>query len=153
MKKKILLFSSLLSAMIWHSVAYAQDLGPKLFQVKGFCINAPNPQGVDRFVKFINEELAPRGVNTLLLLVDYNYQFESYPQLSDSAALARRRTDASAREGVARAGHGRPADRARRASGLGAAMSGQFAKTAVRVLGVQVVTLLLLWLLQSKFSY
>lgn len=32
-------------------------------------------------------------------------------------------------------------------------MSGQFAKTAVRVLGVQVVTLLLLWLLQSKFSY
>ena len=43
----------------------------------------PDPKGVDRFVKFINDELAPRGVNTLLLLVDYNYQFESYPQLRD----------------------------------------------------------------------
>jgi hypothetical protein len=32
-------------------------------------------------------------------------------------------------------------------------MSGQFAKTLVRVLTVQVITLLLLWLLQSKFSY
>jgi hypothetical protein len=40
-------------------------------------------------VKFINEELAPRGVNTLLILVDYNYQFESYPQLRDSAALSK----------------------------------------------------------------
>jgi hypothetical protein len=32
-------------------------------------------------------------------------------------------------------------------------MNGQFGKTLARVLAVQVVTLLLLWLLQSKFSY
>ena len=32
-------------------------------------------------------------------------------------------------------------------------MNGQFGKTLVRVLTVQVITLLLLWLLQSKFSY
>ena len=31
--------------------------------------------------------------------------------------------------------------------------SGQFGKTLVRVLAVQVVTLVLLWLLQSHFSY
>ena len=49
----------------------------------------PDPKGVDRFVKFINDELAPTGVNTLLLLVDYNYQFESYPQLRDTDALSK----------------------------------------------------------------
>jgi len=32
-------------------------------------------------------------------------------------------------------------------------MNGLFAKTLVRVLAVQVITLLLLWLLQSKFSH
>jgi hypothetical protein len=32
-------------------------------------------------------------------------------------------------------------------------MNGQFVKTLARVLAVQVVTLFLLWLLQSKFSY
>ena len=64
-------------------------IADKLFQVKGFCIGSPGPKGVDRFVKFINEELAPRGVNTLLLLVDYNYQFESYPQLRDTDALSK----------------------------------------------------------------
>jgi len=31
-------------------------------------------------------------------------------------------------------------------------MSGRFIKTLVRVLAVQVITLLLLWLLQSHFS-
>ena len=75
--------------LIWQTVSYAQESTDKLFQVKGFCIGAPNPKGVDRFIKFINEELAPRGVNTLLLLVDYNYQFESYPQLRDTSALSK----------------------------------------------------------------
>jgi hypothetical protein len=32
-------------------------------------------------------------------------------------------------------------------------MNSQFGKTLVRVLAVQVITLLLLWLLQSTFSY
>src|SRR5450759_3232750 len=89
MKKKINLLSILFLLMVWQTSLYAQESADKLFQIKGFCIGAPNPKGVDRFVKFINEELAPRGVNTLLLLVDYNYQFESYPQLRDSSALSR----------------------------------------------------------------
>src|SRR5512136_804494 len=67
----------------------AQNPADSLFPVRGFCINAPSSDQVDRFVKFIGEELAPRGVNTLLILVDYNYQYESYPQLRDSAALSK----------------------------------------------------------------
>jgi Glycosyl hydrolase family 20, catalytic domain len=89
MKNKIYFLTVLLLPVLWQSNAFAQGSDDKLFQVKGFCINAPNPKGVDRFIKFINEELAPRGVNTLLLLVDYNYQFESYPQLRDTAALSK----------------------------------------------------------------
>jgi N-acetyl-beta-hexosaminidase len=43
---------------------------------------------VDSFIRFINQELAPRHVNTLLLLVDYHYQFKSHPELTDSFALS-----------------------------------------------------------------
>jgi hypothetical protein len=66
----------------------AQEASDKVFQIRGFCIGAPAPQGVDRFIKFINEELAPRGVNTIILIIDYRYQFESYPQLRDDNALS-----------------------------------------------------------------
>jgi len=45
---------------------------------------------VDDFVKFIQEELAPRQVNTLILRVDYNYQFESHPELRDPEALSKK---------------------------------------------------------------
>jgi hypothetical protein len=86
-KKYFLVISVLL--LTWQAVSFAQVSNEKVFQVKGFCIGAPSPKGVDRFVKFINEELAPRGVNTLLILIDYNYQFVSYPQLRDSAALSK----------------------------------------------------------------
>ena len=89
MKKKTNLLSILLLLLGWQTALFAQESPEKVFQIKGFCIGAPAPKDVDRFVKFINEELAPRGVNTLLLLIDYNYQFESYPQLRDSAALSK----------------------------------------------------------------
>jgi len=89
MKKKINFFTFVFLLLVWLSAASAQEPVDKLFQIKGFCIGAPSSNGVDRFVKFINEELAPRGVNTLLVLIDYNYQFESYPQLRDSAALSK----------------------------------------------------------------
>jgi hypothetical protein len=63
-----------------------------IFQVKGFSCKSPRHDGVDRFIKFIDEELAPRGVNTLVLFIcdkDYNYKFESYPQLAESDALTK----------------------------------------------------------------
>ena len=89
MKKKICFLPVLILLLGWQTGAFAQGSADKLFEVRGFCIGAPGPKGVDRFVKFINEELAPRGVNTLLLLVDYNYQYESYPQLRDTDALSK----------------------------------------------------------------
>ena len=57
------------------------------FPVRGFCIGAPSAAQVEPFVKFINEELAPRTVNTLILRVDFNFQFTSHPELPEGRAL------------------------------------------------------------------
>lgn len=66
----------------------AQNQLDSLFPVRGLCIAAPKPTGVDAFVKFINNEFAPRKLNTLILRVDWNYQFTTHPELRDSVALS-----------------------------------------------------------------
>ncbi len=60
-----------------------------LLPVRGFCIAAPGTEDLDRFIKFIDEELAPRRVNNLVLRVDYNYRYLSHPELQDPDALSR----------------------------------------------------------------
>lgn len=67
----------------------AQNQIDSLMPVRGLCIAAPYPSGVDSFVRFIDEELAPRRLNTLILRVDWNYQYSSHPELSDSIALSK----------------------------------------------------------------
>jgi hypothetical protein len=89
MENKKLIQVIAIMLLVGQSAVFAQETDSKVFQVKGFCISAPKPDGVDRFVKFIHEELAPRQVNTMLILGDYNYQFESYPQLRNPDALSK----------------------------------------------------------------
>ncbi|MGL6194706.1 MAG: family 20 glycosylhydrolase [Thermoguttaceae bacterium] len=55
--------------------------------VRGLCLKSPSPQSVDRFVKFIDEELGPNGINTLILRVDFDYVYESHPELRSSNPL------------------------------------------------------------------
>ena len=59
-----------------------------LLPVRGFCIAAPQTGNIDKFTKFIREELAQRKVNTLILRIDFNYKYKSHPELSDSVALS-----------------------------------------------------------------
>ena len=61
----------------------------KALPIRGFAIAAPAPRQLDAFVAFINNELAPRQVNTLILRVDYNYQYESHPELRAQAPLSK----------------------------------------------------------------
>ena len=68
----------------------AQTPADSLLPVRGFCIGAPSPQRLDEFVRFIDKELAPRGVNTLILRIDFNYEYKSHPELRDSVALSRK---------------------------------------------------------------
>ncbi|MEO5594461.1 MAG: family 20 glycosylhydrolase [Chitinophagaceae bacterium] len=67
----------------------AATYADKTLPVRGFCIVAPMPRTVDSFVNFINKELAPRGVNILVLRVDFNYQYTSHPELRDSISLSK----------------------------------------------------------------
>jgi len=81
--KKLQLVCALFIGILVHT--YAQDKLP----VRGFCISAPSSATLKPFIKFIHEEMAPRGVNTLILRVDYNYQFESQPELRNANALSK----------------------------------------------------------------
>jgi hypothetical protein len=72
-----------------HNQSAAQKKIDTLFPTRGFCIAAPLPQQLNPFLKFIEEELATRDVNTLILRVDFNYQFNSHPELRDSIALSK----------------------------------------------------------------
>ncbi len=68
---------------------FGQSALDEKLPVRGFCIGSPRPDGLDRFVKFIQEELSVKNVNTLILRVDYNYQYQSHPELRDSVALSK----------------------------------------------------------------
>jgi len=57
--------------------------------VRGLAIGAPSRARLQDFVRFIHQELAPRKLNTLVLRVDWNYAFESRPELRGSDPLTR----------------------------------------------------------------
>ncbi|MBW8686828.1 family 20 glycosylhydrolase [Chitinophaga rhizophila] len=76
------------SASYQHSANNA-PVPDSILPVRGFCIAAPRKASLDAFVKFIREELATRKVNTLVLRVEYNYEYESYPELRDAGALSK----------------------------------------------------------------
>ncbi|NLJ43686.1 MAG: family 20 glycosylhydrolase [Bacteroidales bacterium] len=79
------------SLICLSSLAFSgpQEQLDTILPIRGFCIAAPRPAGLAEFIKFIDEELAPAKVNTLILRVDYNYQYESHPELRDSSALSK----------------------------------------------------------------
>jgi hypothetical protein len=59
------------------------------FAVKGLCIAAPGKADVEEFVSLIDTKLAPTGLNTLILRVDFGYEFESHPELRDNNQLSK----------------------------------------------------------------
>ncbi len=87
MKKYFTLF--LIIFLSFHTCLLAQQNLDSLLPIRGFCIGAPKPKDADAFSRFIAEELAPRKVNTLIVRVDYSYQFKSHPELVDSFALSK----------------------------------------------------------------
>src|SRR5436305_10633794 len=76
-------------SFIAHFNLHAGDDLAALMPVRGFCIAAPTSKSLDTFVAFIEKELAPRHVNTLILRVDYRYQYKSRPEMTDNGGLSR----------------------------------------------------------------
>jgi hypothetical protein len=85
----ILILSSINCIVFSHGPSSIDSTHSNVLPVRGFCIAAPRPQELDEFIKFIDEELSPRSGNTLILRVDFNYQYENHPELSDSGALSK----------------------------------------------------------------
>ena len=83
--KRINLFFAILLCL--NLTANAQEKLDELLPVRGLCISAPQKEGIDEFIKFINEELVPKKVNTLVLRVDWNYTYKSHPELRDEDPL------------------------------------------------------------------
>ena len=65
-----------------------EEVGEPL-PVRGLAIEAPKPDGLDPFLTFIEEELVPAHFNLLILRVDWNYAYETHPELRDPNPLTR----------------------------------------------------------------
>lgn len=57
--------------------------------VRSIFLTAPNSNKLNQFTSFINDTLSAYNINTLVLGVDYNYQYKSYPQLANENALSK----------------------------------------------------------------
>ncbi len=60
------------------------------YPVRGLCIAAPPVDEVEEFSEFIRNELAPAGLNLLILRVDWNYEYESHPELRSDNPLTKK---------------------------------------------------------------
>ena len=83
---KHLFYALLVSAV---PLLAAETSTNRTLPIRGLCIQAPASNRVDEFIKFIEDGLAPRSVNVLILRVDYTFQFRSHPEMADPGGLSR----------------------------------------------------------------
>jgi len=57
--------------------------------VKALLLSCPNPHDVPLLCSFITDALPKEGVNTLCLRIEYQYTFQTHPELADSNALSK----------------------------------------------------------------
>lgn len=100
MKLKNTLIFCLFLPLITHAQAPLDSLVP----IRGLCLKAPDAEHVERFVRFIDEELGAMPVNLLILRIDYNYQYTSRPEFFNpdglSKANVRELVSACERQGI-----------------------------------------------------
>ena len=53
----------------------------EVLPIRGLCLQVPQPQRIDNFINFIDEILAPGRINTLILRVDFGYEYTFHPEL------------------------------------------------------------------------
>ncbi|HCC51596.1 MAG TPA: glycoside hydrolase [Porphyromonadaceae bacterium] len=85
---KHLFFFISLFCIIQTGYVHAQNQAiDSVLPVRGLAIEAPKRDGLDLFLRFIEEELAPAHFNLLILRVDWNYDYTSHPELKDPDPL------------------------------------------------------------------
>lgn len=85
MKRLSILWQLILLILPFNNLFSRPDIE---FPVKGLCIAAPFPEGMDVFIEFIKNDLTERKVNTLVVRIDYNYEYKSYPNLRNENPLS-----------------------------------------------------------------
>ena len=78
-----------LNMIAWPVYSQTYD---QLMPVRGVCLAAPqaHPESLNAFHSFIDSVLVPKSINTLILRVDYNYQYTSHPELQNEEALSKK---------------------------------------------------------------
>src|SRR5271157_4028229 len=76
------------SRLTFAILAGAVMLAAAPLPVRGIRLSAPMPGEVQRMTKFIREVLAKEGDNTLVLEINYRYQFQRHPEVADADALS-----------------------------------------------------------------
>lgn len=85
-----LIFTFPITFLITLCPLAAQQSLDEILPVRGICLAAPDRATMEPFVNFINDELVPRKVNTLVLRIGYNYQYKSHPELAMENALTKK---------------------------------------------------------------
>ena len=78
------LFLSIAPLLFASLAARAAEPIDELLPVRGLAIEAPSSRGLNEFLKFIEEDLAPAHFNLLILRVDWNYDYQTHPELRDA---------------------------------------------------------------------
>ena len=86
MKRLLLCAAVLLAALL---SARAVEPVDELIPVRGLAIEAPSSRGLNDFLKFIEGDLVPAHFNLLILRVDWNYAYETHPELRDEHPLSK----------------------------------------------------------------
>jgi hypothetical protein len=55
--------------------------------VRGLAIAAPSREGLNDFVRFVEQELAMAHFNLLIIRIDWNYDYQSHPELKNNNPL------------------------------------------------------------------
>ncbi len=86
--KRFLFILICVCAIQFAGVAQVNKLD-SVMPVRGLAIAAPSVQGMDLFLKFIEQDLAPAHFNLLILRVDWNYDYQCHPELRDPNPLTK----------------------------------------------------------------
>ena len=87
MKRTLLALSSLILLLVSLPAPAGAKTLDEILPVRGFAIEAPKPDGLDTFLSFVENDLAPAHFNLLILRVDWNFAYESHPELRDPNPL------------------------------------------------------------------
>ena len=80
----------LIFVVVTSTTLVAQSTIDSVMPIRGISLKIPKSESLPKFIQFIDEELAPGKINTLLLRVDYNYEYESHPALiNEKSALTK----------------------------------------------------------------